>query len=467
MSGAPAARVQAAPTGGDAEKIPWDALGQRERAVLEQYLASPDWPIRVFGLLRLERYEGAAAETAIRRHVGEDVWPVRCFALRQAQRQGVTIRETDLAGADRQPRVVRAALRCGIELDDELVEGLGRRLLRTRELDALMLGLEIAAASDLPELRAEAEKRAATLIRNMDAGVEALVSRRLAVVLGLTPPPTDVRGWQSRLQSMDGKVRLAGAGERGPGARAARPLVADMEPEPFYRLLDYLDVLRQRDLELAITMDSTWSMIPMLNEVRAGVDSLIFFFNDVSRTMRLAFIAYRDHDNKPVWEGHPFTADVVSIRQFLFRLRNTRGADLPEAVLDGLDACNRLAWTPRATREIILIGDARPHDDDVDSVLEMAQSFRSRGISVHTVHVPMELAPGQLPYLSPAQVEEIRQHTVLTAKTFAEIAKAGGGRNVSLTEPRELVPSVMHVAIEEAWWPVFDEFYELYLEWCR
>jgi hypothetical protein len=31
----------------------------------------------------------------------------------------------------------------------------------------------------------------------------------------------------------------------------------------------------------------------------------------------------------------------------------------------------------------------------------------------------------------------------------------------------ELVPAVMHLTIEEAWWPVFDEFYEVYVTLCR
>ena len=37
----------------------------------------------------------------------------------------------------------------------------------------------------------------------------------------------------------------------------------------------------------------------------------------------------------------------------------------------------------------------------------------------------------------------------------------------TLTEPEELVPAIMHFAIEDAWWTVFDEFYALYLELCR
>ena len=89
-----------------------------------------------------------------------------------------------------------------------------------------------------------------------------------------------------------------------------------MDPKTLGRLLDYLAALRKRDLDLAIVMDSTASMLPMINEARAGVDSLILFLSDISGSMRLAFVAYRDHDNKPVWEGHRFTDDVESIRHF-------------------------------------------------------------------------------------------------------------------------------------------------------
>ncbi len=38
---------------------------------------------------------------------------------------------------------------------------------------------------------------------------------------------------------------------------------------------------------------------------------------------------------------------------------------------------------------------------------------------------------------------------------------------VTLTHRDELVPSIMRFTIAEPWWPVFDEFYELYLELCR
>ena len=34
-------------------------------------------------------------------------------------------------------------------------------------------------------------------------------------------------------------------------------------------------------------------------------------------------------------------------------------------------------------------------------------------------------------------------------------------------EAEQLVPAIMHLTIEESWWPPFDEFYAAYLELCR
>ena len=42
----------------EAGDVPLTTLSDRERRTLDRYLEAPDWPIRVFGLLRLERYTG-------------------------------------------------------------------------------------------------------------------------------------------------------------------------------------------------------------------------------------------------------------------------------------------------------------------------------------------------------------------------------------------------------------------------
>ena len=453
------------------QAIPWARVSEGERVTLTRLLESRDWPFRAFGLLRLERFSGPAVEAHLRRGVRDPAWQVRCFALRQAGRMGIAIAPEDLDG-EVDPRVIRTALRHGVRLDSERITQQATTLMRTKALQELMLGLEIAAATDIEPIREEAVDRGLRLIKRMDDAVCALISRRLAVTLGVSQIPETGRAWRQWLAERGGKLILPRPTRRPARRLLESPsLVAEMDAETFARLLDYLEGLRQRDLDLVIVMDATASMLPMVNEARTGIDALILFLGDISGTMRLAFVAYRDHDNKPVWEGHPFTTEIKAIREFLFDLRITGGADYPEAVLEGVAACRKLDWNRRAAREIVVVGDAPPHEEDYEKLTGTLETFRSNGVVVHAVHVPMRRRDGYERYLTPAQlaadIQWLETYNRQTAEAFAQIARLGSGRMVTLTHRDQLVPSIMRFTIAEPWWPVFDEFYELYLELCR
>lgn len=442
------------------DKMPWEEASSRQRADLEQYLKSKDWPIRVFGLLRLEKYKGQEVE----KHIGEmcidDAWQVRSFAIRQAIRAGITLSQEDLSTNENAARVIRTALRLGIEIDSKIIIRLATKLMETKNIDDLLLGIEIAAASGIDTLKERAAKRVITLIRNMNDTVAVVVSNRLATLLGLMQGFPNAKSWNQWLYAQQGKITFPAIDTfKAQTLLAPTSLVAKMNVDTFAKLIDYMDSLKQRDLDLVIVMDATSSMIPMINQARAGVDAIILFLNDISKTMRLAFVAYRDHDNKPVWEGHRFTNEVAPIRDFLFNLNITGGADLPEAVLVGLTACRDLDWNPYATRQIILVGDARPHDVDLKKTFEIADECRNNGLTIHTVHIPM-VSDGW-----PREIVE--RHNALTSKAFEEIAKHGGGSKVTLGDTDQLVPSIMHTTLQEEWWPVFDEFYKMYSKLCR
>jgi len=442
------------------QRIEWAKVNPRERQLIEELLASPDWPLRVFAMLRLERYGGEDVERAIRGRFKDDAWQVRCFALRQAAQMGYAIDDAELAGED-EPHVIRAAVRAGVEFDEAFLSAGAKKLMRMHDVELLLLGLEIAAASDIEELREEAQRRFIRIMENMDGMILARTSRRLAAIAGIVPAPSGVDEWTAWFRRHKGRIPLSPPVAEAGVKRLPPSLVAMLDIDAYMRLIDYLNFLKQRDLELVIVMDFTHSMLPMINQARAGVDSLIVFLNDISRTMRLGFVAYRDYDNEPVFEKHDFTQDVDSVRNFLFNVRITGGRDFPEAVLEGLTACGGLEWTEAASRQIIVVGDAPPHERDIYQVNNLVDSYRDREIMVHAVHVPMSY--GSYP-LSNAWFD---QYNSSTGATFAEIAHRGGGRKVELHEAEQLVPSVMHFALEESWWPVFDEFYRLYLESCR
>lgn len=453
------------------DRVPWNEIDPQIQEQLAALLKDVNWPIRVFGLLRLERYVGEPPEQCIRAAFADDVWQVRCFAIRAAARKGMAIDPAAFKD-EMDPKVLRAALREGVALGDEQIKPHVLRLLKTRGIEELVLGLELAACCADAEIRAEAEKRATRLIKNMDDSVALLIARRLALVVGLTRTPDGAREWRAWLASKGDKVTLTDAAfARRTITRAATPLITGMDDDAYTRLLDYLSSLKQRDLDLVIVMDATASMIPMVNQARAGIDSLILFMRDISRNMRIAFVAYRDHDNEPVWDGHPFTNDITSIRKYLFDLRITGGADYPEAVLEGLTACGRLDWNGKAEREVVLVGDAPPHDEDVYQVHALLDGMRDSGVTVNAVHVPMAYPQGMYERLAPPEAEERRafleKYNTDTARMFEQLAEAGGGRKTELGGADALVPAIMRFTIEEAWWPAFDEFYAVYLELCR
>src|SRR5688572_27552322 len=80
----PVAAQQSQPQPAPEVKIDWAALDDKQRSQLVQWVQSPHWPIRAFGLLRLERYCGRELSELVASGIADDAWQVRCFALRQA-----------------------------------------------------------------------------------------------------------------------------------------------------------------------------------------------------------------------------------------------------------------------------------------------------------------------------------------------------------------------------------------------
>jgi hypothetical protein len=450
-----------------------DTCGEGERATLQSMLHSPHWPYRAVALLRLSRYDAASTAPLLREAWADPVWQVRCFAVHEAARIGLVPGDDDLA-RESDPFVIRAVLRHARQLPAERIERPTRRLLESNDLEEFLLGLEIAAASDVEPLRRTAVERLAALLRNLNDARAAIVSRRLGRVLGLDAPPQTAADWHAWAGDQK-QFTLPPPGAAGPSGQARALLgtdpISDLDEAAFVRLRTYLDALKQRDLDVALAMDCTWSMMPMINEARVGADDLILFFRDIARTMRLAFVAYRDRDNEPVTEVHAFTTDVQSIRRFLFNLRVTGGADYPEAVSDAIGECAELDWNTRANRQVILIGDAPPHDRDAATLRNLLARASAAETAVHTVHVPMRRAEGFHNGWSPERVEQDRvwlaQYNQGTQRAFAEIAELGGGQATSLANARELVPAIMRFSIDAGWWSVFDAFYQRYVELCR
>lgn len=441
-------------------RIDWTQVNPLEQEALTQQLKSQDWPLRVFALLRLERFSGEDIQRMVRESIKDRTWQVRCFALRQAAQLGIEVTKDDLAG-EIEPHVIRAAMRIGVVLDDDFVIAGTQKLMRLHDIE-MLLGLEIAAASDIEILRDEATKRFTRVINNMNDMILARTSRRLAGIAGIDPPPQNLDQWRAWYKANRKKIAITSPVSETGVKREPLNKIAVMDLESYSRLIDYMHFLKQRDLEVAIAMDFTNSMTPMINQAKAGADLIIVFLNDISHTMRLAFVAYRSHETRPNVEAHDFTQDVKSVRDFLFNVRIIGGREFPEAVLSGLTTCAGFEWSEGAVKQIILVGDAPSFSNEVSQVMNLVESLQQREITIHTVHAPVPWG-----FYRHVSDQWLSDFNISTGQFFSDIAYRGGGRKVQLKDAEQLVPSIMHFSLEESWWPVFDEFYRLYLDTCR
>ncbi len=451
--------------------VSWSDVLDAEAKLLAEMLASDDWAFRAMALMRLEKYEGDAINDMIRAAARDSAWQVRNFAIRQAKRHSIELDPATFE-AEEDPRVIRTALRYGSSVQVERVRAAVEKLFRERNYDSLVLGIEIAAYSDDEVIRTEGTQRVQNLLRNMNAPIALVFGETLARVLEIVPAPATLAEWRQWIARQRTEITLGQPD--APNEPRSVVEITKLDGEAFLRLRDYLGALRQRQLELVITLDATNSMTPVIDAVKVDIDGLILFLGDLSSSLKLGLVAYRDHDNTgKLLEAHPFSTDVASIRNFLFGLQTPGGNTYPEAVFDGLNASRQFRWSREAERVILIIGDAPPHEEDESKLRGLLEWFRGQGFAVHTVHVPMEWPDGMLQRMPPAQAQERErfrtQYNQETAQIFREMAHFGAGRFVSLDHAgrSELVRGIMKLTVEDAWWPQFDAFYDQYLLLCR
>jgi hypothetical protein len=120
-------------------------------------------------------------------------------------------------------------------------------------------------------------------------------------------------------------------------------------------------------VDLAFVVDTTGSMGAFIDAARRQMaETLLTLANgsDFKPDLRVAVVEYRDHppqDHSFVYRAHRFEGDLKRVQKVLAGLRPDGGGDGPEAVYDGVAACETLDWRPHACRVAVLIGDAPPH----------------------------------------------------------------------------------------------------------
>jgi Mg-chelatase subunit ChlD len=173
------------------------------------------------------------------------------------------------------------------------------------------------------------------------------------------------------------------------------------------------------------------------------------FVNAVAGGMRVGIVGYRDEQDDFETLGWDFTADPAVARERLWKLSAEGGGDEPELVQEALKvAYGRFAWRPESQQVMVLIGDAPPTPGWGTRCAEMSRAARARGIVTYVLSARDERKPDEV-------------------KHFPEIARAGGGRVIRLTDRSDLVAELAGLALSDTWHDQMVAVFERYLLLCR
>jgi len=231
---------------------------------------------------------------------------------------------------------------------------------------------------------------------------------------------------------------------------------------------DYVGGLRKVGLDVALVIDATSSMQFVIDDVRDRLTELVGTLQRLVPTARVGIVVYRDQGDEYVTKWSDLSFHTTKLQSFLGSITATGGGDFEEAVLEALEtAVQDLSWRKKSKRVLILVGDAPPHAWDVKGVHALAKDFsRDRGV-VHAIDVTKQAhyrhdlgmwraIHGRKEYVA----SPLPDFRLETAKSFAEIARHGGGEMVDLDQGKQLIRNVLELTFGARWKTEMKKFLE-------
>ncbi len=279
------------------------------------------------------------------------------------------------------------------------------------------------------------------LLRLVEDPFEPVRERAWAVMEGLRPDtagkdPDAWRRWwigaRAALEEEQQAVLRARREARAAAPRAVADETGETTPPPEDDLYGHVEKLRREGLDLVVAIDKTGSMLPWIAAAKARAAVLVERLSWLVPRFRAGLITYDDGARLRI----ALTTDAAALAKVFGKVGAGGGADWEEGVDKAILLALRqdqVGWSRKAWRVIVVIGDAPPHAQDVAGMLRAIEAARDDVLYDHGVVV----------------------HTVSTSSMgvphFGQIARAGAGVHVTLSDAGRLVPELVALAFGDRW----------------
>ena len=161
------------------------------------------------------------------------------------------------------------------------------------------------------------------------------------------------------------------------------------------RFAAYVEGLRESGLDVVFLVDATGSMDWAIAEVRLRITDIVDAVRSLVPLARFSVVAYRDHDDPEfLTRAQPLTFSLVKLQRFLNALEAKGGGSLQEAITAGMEVAVREAgWRAGTKRVIVIIGDAPPHEENIEHLMQLTKSIVTQGGQVSTLDVSNQSNP--------------------------------------------------------------------------
>lgn len=297
-----------------------------------------------------------------------------------------------------------------------------------REQDPVVRGCLLGALQGRPRIDLVSEGGAVlagALVPLLDEKNGVLKERAHRLLTRIPPVPLGdrpdvLKGWWARgkdalEREQEWLLRSPPPGAAQPAAGGAPPApgetktVAPVDPDVYA----WVEGLQRDGLELVLVVDSTGSMGGVIAAAKAQCQALVRRLRFLVPQFRAGLVTYDDGARLRV----PLTVDPAELQKGLDKVAAAGGGDVEEGVDKGIYLALRqeqVGWSRKAHRIIVVVGDASPHEGDVQPLLKRLAKAADDEMFDHAVAV----------------------HCVSTAaegvEHFSAIAAAGRGYHVTL-----------------------------------